>query len=55
MRIRSHSIEKIETPEGDGNIKWKSNLALRKYIEKIETPEGDGNPHKAINFFDKWD
>ena len=35
-------IEKIETPEGDGN-KFRLHYQNIYPIEKIETPEGDGN------------
>ncbi len=37
-----HSIEKIETPEGDGNEGGRE-YTVDLFIEKIETPEGDGN------------
>ena len=36
-------IEKIETPEGDGNTTLKVIFHQPVHIEKIETPEGDGN------------
>ena len=40
-------IEKIETPEGDGNKVLYHNK-VHIFIEKIETPEGDGNTVDAI-------
>lgn len=39
-------IEKIETPEGDGNESKYLFWLLDIMIEKIEPPEGDGN-HKT--------
>ncbi len=36
-------IEKIETPEGDGNSCETFSSIFGVSIEKIETPEGDGN------------
>ena len=42
-------IEKIETPEGDGNSHAHMLLSPGFFtIEKIETPEGDGNPYSHL-------